>query len=67
MIVPVPGTRGFSLSRMALPFSHGWYYAPADPENRMYVNRGLGTVVVPFRINCSPEIAWIRLKKGKTE
>jgi predicted MPP superfamily phosphohydrolase len=31
---------------------------------QLYVNRGLGTVGVPFRLNCPPEITSIVLKRG---
>ncbi len=67
MIFPIPGTRGLALSRMGLSFSHGWYHAPDNPENRLYVSRGVGTTVAPVRINCPPEIAWIRLEKRRVD
>jgi uncharacterized protein len=31
---------------------------------QLYVNRGLGTVGVPFRLNCPPEITVFTLRKG---
>jgi uncharacterized protein len=31
---------------------------------QLYVNRGLGTVGVPFRLNCPPEIACITLRRA---
>ncbi len=31
---------------------------------QLYVNRGLGTVGVPFRLNCPPEITAITLRRG---
>jgi len=65
-IFPIPGTRGISLARMGLTYSHGWYASGKNQENRMYVNRGLGTIVAPVRINCRPEITLIRLEEGTT-
>lgn len=32
-----------------------------EPKRYMYINRGLGTVRLPFRIGCRPEIALIRV------
>jgi predicted MPP superfamily phosphohydrolase len=31
---------------------------------QLYVNRGLGTVGVPFRLNCPPEIALLTLRRA---
>jgi predicted MPP superfamily phosphohydrolase len=31
---------------------------------QLYVNRGIGTVGLPFRINCPPEITLITLRAG---
>ncbi len=33
----------------------------------LYVNRGIGTSILPLRFNCSPEITLIELKKNKIE
>jgi uncharacterized protein len=30
----------------------------------LYTNRGLGTIVVPVRIDCPPEITWITLRRA---
>ena len=57
------GDRGVSLASIASPYTHGWY---SDKETRMYLNRGIGLTFVPWRINCPPEIAVIRLK-GRDE
>jgi len=65
-IFPIPGTRGISLARMGLTYSHGWYASGKNQDKRMYVNRGLGTIVAPVRINCRPEITLIQLEKGTT-
>lgn len=40
------------------PFIQGWH---ARGNSRMYVNRGIGTVLVPYRVNCPPEITILRL------
>jgi len=43
----------------------GWI-APGfgAPDNRLYVNRGIGFSVVPMRINCRPELTWLTLDPG---
>ncbi len=33
-------------------------------EMQLYVNRGIGTVGVPFRLNCPPEITLMTLRRG---
>ncbi|MFS1512713.1 hypothetical protein VQL36_09785 [Chengkuizengella sp. SCS-71B] len=32
------------------------------PQSFFYINRGLGTVKLPIRVNCSPEISVMRLE-----
>ena len=60
MIVPAPGIeRGVSLARAFSLYTHGWY---RQGPSRMYLNRGVGLTFMPWRINCPPEIAVIRLK-----
>jgi uncharacterized protein len=62
--------------QIAIPYlSH--YYLPIkrparymaglvqEPYGMTYVNRGIGTLVFPFRINASPEITVFTLKKSK--
>jgi predicted MPP superfamily phosphohydrolase len=34
-------------------------------ENYLYVNRGLGTIGFPARIDMNPEITLLTLKRGK--
>lgn len=41
-------------------FSEGWYQ---DERARMFVNAGIGSVHVPIRFMCPPEIAILTLKK----
>jgi predicted MPP superfamily phosphohydrolase len=31
---------------------------------QLYVNRGIGTIGVPFRLNCPPEITMITLRRA---
>ena len=45
-------------AKLVSPFTHGWY---RDGSTRMYLNRGVGLTFVPWRINCPPEIAVLRL------
>lgn len=34
----------------------GWIKDYGEPENHLYVNRGIGFSIVPVRINCRPEV-----------
>ncbi|HEV8539327.1 MAG TPA: metallophosphoesterase [Bacteroidota bacterium] len=47
-----------ALARMASPYVAGLY---AIASSHMYVSRGIGTVGIPVRINCPPEITKITL------
>ena len=59
MIVPQAGEpKGFSPAQCFTPYTHGWY---RKFSCRMYVNRGVGMIYVPWRINCPPEIAVFHL------
>jgi hypothetical protein len=40
-------------------FVEGWFQRQGV---KLYVNRGLGTVGVPFRLNCPPEITEFTLR-----
>lgn len=43
-------------------WTDGWIAHPKRvPGNRLYVNRGIGFSTLPLRINCPPEITYIRL------
>ena len=42
-------------------YSMGWYRVG---HTQLYVNRGVGTVGVPLRFNCPPEITQFTLKRG---
>ena len=55
------GNEVIAPARMASPYVAGLY---SIGSSRMYVSRGIGTVGIPVRINCPPEITRIRLIKG---
>lgn len=60
-IVPFPGIeKGLSPARLFSRYSHGWYQ---EEGCKMYVNRGAGLIYLPWRVNCPPEIAVIRLHR----
>jgi predicted MPP superfamily phosphohydrolase len=42
-------------------YIHGWF---RFGDLQLYVNRGLGTMSLPFRLNCPPEITLITLRTG---
>ena len=42
-------------------YVEGWFQLGTM---QLYVNRGLGTVGLPFRLNCPPEITLITLRRG---
>jgi uncharacterized protein len=48
-------------SRLASKYVWGKY---REGNTHMYVSRGIGTVGLPIRINCPPEITKITLRKG---
>jgi predicted MPP superfamily phosphohydrolase len=48
-------------ARLASPYVAGLYKRNAS---QMYVSRGIGTVGIPIRINCSPEITKITLVRA---
>ena len=64
VILPGVGERGFSLAGFFVTYTHGLYASEKEPEVRMYVNRGIGTIVAPVRLFCKPEIAEITLEKA---
>jgi predicted MPP superfamily phosphohydrolase len=61
IIVPGVGDRGFSLAGLFVTYTHGLYESEKDPEVRMYVSRGIGTIVAPVRLYCKPEIVEVTL------
>ncbi|MBW2259958.1 MAG: metallophosphoesterase [Deltaproteobacteria bacterium] len=64
VILPGIGERGFSLAGFFVTYTHGLYESEKEPEVRMYVNRGIGTIIAPVRLFCRPEIVEITLKKA---
>ena len=64
VIVPMVGERGFSLAGLFVTYTHGLYESEKDPEVRMYVSRGIGTIVAPVRLFCKPEIVEITLTRS---
>lgn len=61
IIVPIPGRRGISLARLAYERDYGVYW---KNNSCLYVNKGLGVVGPPVRINCPREISKIILRKN---
>jgi hypothetical protein len=50
-----------SPSRLITSYVRGWFQ---KGESLLYVNRGLGTIGVPIRIDAPPEITLLELKCG---
>jgi hypothetical protein len=61
IIVPGVGERGFSLAGLFVTYTHGLYESEKDREVRMYVSKGIGTIVAPIRLFCKPEIVEVTL------
>jgi predicted MPP superfamily phosphohydrolase len=64
VILPGVGERGFSLAGLFVTYTHGLYQSAKNSEDRMYVNRGIGTIIAPLRLFCTPEILEITLVAG---
>jgi predicted MPP superfamily phosphohydrolase len=64
VILPGLGERGFSLAGFFVTYTHGLYESQMNPEQRMYVSRGIGTIIAPVRLFCKPEIVEITLRKA---
>jgi len=47
-------------ARLVSPYVAGLY---SEGDSKMYVSRGIGTVGVPFRFNCPPEITKVILRR----
>lgn len=58
------GTDVIAPARVASPYVAGLY---SIGSSRMYVSRGIGTVGIPVRINCPPEITKITLVRSVPE
>jgi len=59
--VRLPLVGALSLPMMGLKYVEGWFRIGSL---QLYVNRGIGTVGLPFRLNCPPEITIFMLRKG---
>ena len=64
VIVPMVGERGFSLAGLFMTYTHGLYESQKGREARMYVSRGIGTIVAPVRLFCKPEIVEVALTRA---
>jgi hypothetical protein len=63
VIIPGVGERGLSLAGLFVTYTHGLYESEKDPEVRMYVSRGIGTIIAPTRLFCRPEIVEVTLTR----
>jgi uncharacterized protein len=59
--VRLPGVEMLYRSKLGRRFVEGWNRLG---ETQIYVNRGIGKVVVPVRVSCPPEIARIVLHRA---
>lgn len=59
--VRLPFLGAVNLPRMGQKYVEGWFHFDSLS---LYVNRGIGTVGLPFRFNCPPEITLFTLKKA---
>jgi hypothetical protein len=50
--------RGLCLSRLETPYVSGWY---EKSGSQLYVNRGIGTTMIPIRLGARPEITIVEL------
>jgi predicted MPP superfamily phosphohydrolase len=48
-------------SAFASKYIEGMYLSEAQSKTQLYVSRGLGTVALPMRLNCPPEVTKITL------
>ncbi len=53
--------RNISPSRLITPYVKGWFEKSGA---QLYVNRGIGTIGVPIRLNAPPEITLFELARG---
>lgn len=59
--IRLPLVGSFHLPNWGRKYIEGWFRFGAL---QLHVNRGVGTVGVPFRLNCPPEISLITLRAG---
>ena len=60
--VRLPVMKSLYRSKLGARFVEGWNRLE---ETQIYVNRGIGKVLVPVRFDCPPEIACFRLRKAR--
>jgi len=53
--------RGLALIRLETPYVSGWY---ENSGGQLYVNRGIGTTVLPIRVGARPEITVLELSRA---
>jgi predicted MPP superfamily phosphohydrolase len=53
--------RGLCLARLETPYVSGWY---EKSGRQVYVNRGIGTTMIPIRLGARPEITILELVRG---
>ena len=61
IILPFPENHGYSFARLIHKRDYGLY---RDGDSMLYINRGLGVIGPPLRINCPREITRIVLKRS---
>src|SRR5215475_4138010 len=52
--------RGVSFARIETPYVSGWY---EKSGGQLYVNRGIGTTIIPIRVGARPEITVFELTR----
>ena len=57
--IRLPLMRAMVLPPMGRKYVEGWFQLG---RLQLYVNRGIGTIGVPFRFDCPPEITSITLR-----
>jgi predicted MPP superfamily phosphohydrolase len=58
--VRLPLIGALSLPPLGQKYVEGWFQLGGM---QLYVNRGIGTVGLPFRLNCPPEITLMTLRR----
>lgn len=58
------GGWNLSFSSFASPFIAGRYQSKQKKDSQLYVTRGVGSVGIPLRVNCPPEITKISLRRA---
>jgi hypothetical protein len=61
IILPFPENHGYSFARLIYKRDYGLY---RSGDSMLYINRGLGVIGPPLRINCPREITKIVLKRS---